>query len=78
MNIAAILRRDNNYNTLHSVLAGLGNASVHRLKHTRELLNGKPVIKIYQSLARLMGSDRSFAAYRLALENSESRTIPYL
>lgn len=78
MNVAAILRRDNNYNTLHSVLAGLGNASIHRLKHTRELLNGKPVIKTYQSLARLMGSDRSFAAYRLALENSENRTIPYL
>lgn len=78
MNVAAILRHDNNYNTLHSVLAGLGNASVHRLKHTRELLTGKPVNKTYQSLARLMGSDRSFAAYRLALENSEGRTIPYL
>jgi hypothetical protein len=78
MSIAAILRHSNNYNTLHAVLAGLGNASVHRLKHTRELLNGKAVNKVYLSLARLMGSDRSFAAYRLALENSEGRTIPYL
>lgn len=78
MDIAGILRKTNNYNTLHAVLAGLGNASVHRLKNTRELLNGKPVIKTYQSLARLMGNDRSFAAYRLALENSEGRTIPYL
>ncbi|CAO1630394.1 unnamed protein product [Sympodiomycopsis kandeliae] len=78
MNIAAILRHDNNYNTLQAVLAGLGNAAVHRLKQTRELLAGKPVNKTYQSLARLMGSDRSFAAYRLALENSDGRTIPYL
>jgi hypothetical protein len=78
MEIGGILRRTNNYNTLHAVLAGLGNASVHRLKATRETLNGKPVIKTFQSLARLMGSDRSFAAYRLALENSEGRTIPYL
>ncbi|UZJ53564.1 hypothetical protein CBS101457_002884 [Exobasidium rhododendri] len=78
MEIGGILRRTNNYNTLHAILAGLGNASIHRLKLTRELLNGKPVIKTYQSLARLMGSDRSFAAYRLALENSEGRTIPYL
>lgn len=78
MNIAAILRHDNNYNTLQAVLAGLGNASVHRLKNTRELLNGKPVNKTYLSLARLMGSDRSFSAYRLALANSHDRTIPYL
>lgn len=78
MNIAAILRHDNNYNTLQAVLAGLGNAAVHRLKYTREFLMGKPVNKTYQSLARLMGSDRSFAAYRLALENSDGRTIPYL
>lgn len=76
--IAGILRRINNYNTLHAVLAGLGNASIHRLRHTRELLNGKRVFKTYQSLTRLMGSDRSFAAYRLALDNSEGRTIPYL
>lgn len=78
MEVATILRKTNNYNTLHAILAGLGNASIHRLKHTRELLNGKPVMKQYQSLTRLMGSERSFAAYRLALENSESRTIPYL
>lgn len=78
MEVAGILRKINNYNTLHAVLAGLGQTSIHRLKLTRELLNGKPVIKTYQSLARLMGSDRSFAAYRMALENSQGRTIPYL
>lgn len=78
MSIAAILRHDNNYNTLQAVLAGLGNAAVHRLRMTRELVASKPVHKMYQSLTRLMGSDRSFAAYRLALENSDGRTIPYL
>ncbi|KDN39932.1 hypothetical protein K437DRAFT_194683 [Tilletiaria anomala UBC 951] len=78
MSIASILRRDNNYNTLQSVLAGLGNTSVHRLNQTRELINTKPVMKTYQSLTRLMKSDRSFAAYRLALENSTGRTIPFL
>ena len=78
MNIAAILRRDNNYNTLQSVLAGLGNTSIHRLNQTHEAVNNKAVIKAYQSLTRLMKSDRSFAAYRLALENSTGRTIPFL
>ncbi|CAO1627509.1 unnamed protein product [Parajaminaea phylloscopi] len=78
MTVAGILRHDNNYNTLQAVLAGLGNSAVHRLKTAHALNHGKPVIKSYQSLLRLMGSDRSFAAYRLALENSETRTIPYL
>lgn len=78
MNIAAILRHSNNYNTLQALLAGLGNSAVHRLKTAHSLIMGKPVNKAYQSLLRLMGSDRSFAAYRLALENSDGRTIPYL
>ena len=78
MSIASILRKDNNYNTLQSVLAGLGNTSVHRLAQTHELVANKPVHKVYQSLTRLMKSDRSFAAYRLALENSGERTIPFL
>ncbi|PWN23572.1 ras GEF [Microstroma glucosiphilum] len=78
MNIASILRHSNNYNTLQALLAGLNNASIHRLRSTREAMAGKSVSKVYQSLTRLMSSDRSFAAYRLALENSEGRTIPYL
>lgn len=76
-NIASILRHDNNYNTLQAVLAGLGNSAVHRLKTAQSMIN-KSVQKAYLSLLRLMGSDRSFAAYRLALENSDGRTIPYL
>lgn len=77
-NIASILRHDNNYGSLNSVLGGLSKTAVHRLKHTRELLKGKPVNKTYQSLVRLMSSERSNAAYRLALENSEGPTIPYV
>ncbi|EPQ27909.1 uncharacterized protein PFL1_04653 [Pseudozyma flocculosa PF-1] len=77
-NIASILRHDNNYGSLNSVLGGLSKTAVHRLKHTRELLKGKPVNKVHQSLVRLMSSERSNAAYRLALDNSEGATIPYV
>ncbi|GAC77304.1 ras1 guanine nucleotide exchange factor [Moesziomyces antarcticus T-34] len=77
-NIASILRHDNNYGSLNSVLGGLSKTAVHRLKHTRELLKGKAVNKAYQSLVRLMSNERSSAAYRLALENSEGPTIPYV
>ncbi|KAJ1021075.1 hypothetical protein NDA16_003861 [Ustilago loliicola] len=78
MNIASILRHDNNYGSLNSVLGGLSKTAVHRLKHTRELLKGKSVNKAYQSLVRLMSNERSSAAYRLALENSDGPTIPYV
>ncbi|KAN0064418.1 hypothetical protein ACQY0O_002616 [Thecaphora frezii] len=77
-NIASILRHDNNYGSLNSVLGGLSKTAVHRLKHTRELLKGRPINKTYQSLVRLMSSERSNAAYRLALENSEGPTVPYV
>ncbi|PWN47626.1 ras GEF [Violaceomyces palustris] len=77
-NIAAILRHSNNYSTLQSVLGGLSKTAIHRLRNTRELLKGKPVIKTYLSLVRLMANERSNAAYRLALENSEGPTIPYV
>ncbi len=77
-NIASILRHDNNYGSLNSVLGGLSKTAVHRLKQTRELLKGKPVNKSYQSLVRLMSNERSSAAYRLALENSDGHTIPYV
>ncbi|KAJ1023630.1 hypothetical protein NDA18_004617 [Ustilago nuda] len=78
MNIASILRHGNNYGSLNSVLGGLSKTAVHRLKHTRELLKGKSVNKAYQSLVRLMSNERSSAAYRLALENSDGPTIPYV
>lgn len=77
-NIASILRHDNNYGSLNSVLGGLSKTAVHRLKHTRELLKGKSVNKAYASLVRLMSNERSSAAYRLALENSDGPTIPYV
>ncbi|GAC94735.1 guanyl-nucleotide exchange factor [Pseudozyma hubeiensis SY62] len=77
-NIASILRHDNNYGSLNSVLGGLSKTAVHRLRQTRELLKGKAVNKAYQSLVRLMSNERSSAAYRLALENSDGPTIPYV
>lgn len=80
IDIAGVLRRTNNYNSLNAVIAALGNSATHRLKQTFELIQGKRIHKTYLSLSRLMCSDRSFAAYRLALENSdpEARKIPYL
>ncbi|KAI8150045.1 ras guanine nucleotide exchange factor domain-containing protein [Fennellomyces sp. T-0311] len=78
MSIAVELRNHNNYNSLMAVLAGLNSASVLRMKQTREAISDKKIYKQFQSLERLMSSDRSFSSYRLALKASEAPGIPYL
>ncbi|KAI7886138.1 ras GEF [Lichtheimia hyalospora FSU 10163] len=78
MSIAVELRNHNNYNSLMAVLAGLNSAPVLRLKQTREAMTDKKIYKQFQSLERLMSSDRSFSSYRLALKASEPPGVPYL
>ncbi|ORX55209.1 ras GEF [Hesseltinella vesiculosa] len=78
MMIAVELRDLNNYNTLMALLAGINNASILRLKHTQAAIEKRKIFKRFQSLERLMSSDRSFASYRLALKaSSRSPHIPY-
>lgn len=72
------LRNRNNYNTLMAVLAGINSAAVLRLRHTRDWVSVKKIYKQFQSLERLMSTDRSFGSYRLALKASEAPGIPYL
>lgn len=77
--VAVRLRMCNNYNTLQAVLAGINCTAVHRLRHTRALVQeNKELHKRFLSLARLMRADRASAAYRLALENSSGRIIPFI
>ncbi|KAJ5142744.1 uncharacterized protein N7515_001531, partial [Penicillium bovifimosum] len=77
MNIAGKLRRQNNYNSLGAVIAGINGTPVHRLTQTRDLV---PVLvqKEFMRLVILMGTQRSHFAYRLAWENSFSERIPFL
>lgn len=77
--VAVRLRMCNNYNTLQAVLAGLSCGAVHRLRHTRALAQeNKELHKRYLSLVRLMRTERASAAYRMALENSSGRIIPFI
>ncbi|KAI9013803.1 ras guanine nucleotide exchange factor domain-containing protein [Phycomyces nitens] len=78
MSIAVELRNHNNYNSLMAILAGINNAAVLRLRLTRESISSKKIFKQYQSLEKLMSTDRSFSSYRMALKASESPGIPYL
>lgn len=77
MRVARKLRELNNYNALGAFLAGIRGTAVHRLQATRELI--PPAVgKDWMKLEILMTHSRSFAAYRLAWDNSSSERIPYI
>ncbi|OJJ47772.1 hypothetical protein ASPZODRAFT_131338 [Penicilliopsis zonata CBS 506.65] len=77
MSIAQKLRRQNNYNSLGAVIAGINGTPVLRLSQTRELVP-PAVQKDFMRLVILMGTQKSHFAYRLAWENSFSERIPFL
>ena len=77
MVIAMKLRKMNNYNGLAAVLAGINSTAVHRLAQTRALVS-PDVLKQFARLQLLMGTQKSYFAYRLAWENSPLPRIPYI
>jgi hypothetical protein len=77
MVIALKLRKMNNYNGLAAVLAGINSTAVHRLAQTRALV-APDVHKQFARLELLMGTQKSYFAYRLAWENSPLPRIPYI
>ena len=78
MSIAVELRNLNNYNSLMAIMAGINSASVLRLRQTRQAIITKKIYKQFQSLERLMSTDKSFSSYRMALKASGAPGIPYL
>ncbi|KAL1992652.1 hypothetical protein VTN49DRAFT_4684 [Thermomyces lanuginosus] len=77
INIALRLRRQNNYNSLGAVVAGINGTPVQRLTQTKELVPPS-VQKEFMRLVILMGTQKSHFAYRLAWENSFGERIPFL
>lgn len=71
------LRRQNNYNSLGAVIAGINGTPVQRLGSTRDLIPPS-VQKEFMRLVILMGTQKSHFAYRLAWENSFGERIPFL
>lgn len=71
------LRRQNNYNSLGAVVAGINGTPVQRLTQTKELVPPS-VQKEFMRLVILMGTQKSHFAYRLAWENSFGERIPFL
>ena len=77
MSIALKLRQLNNYNGLAAILAGINGTAIHRLAQTRSLVPPE-VHKRFARLVILMGTQKSYFAYRLAWENSPLPRIPFI
>jgi hypothetical protein len=75
--LARRLREMNNYSSLGAILAALKSSPIHRLQSSRDLVD--PIDgRVWLKLDILMAPSRSYAAYRLAWQNSTSERIPYL
>ena len=79
LHVALELRRMSNFNSLMAILAALGSAAVHRLKHTRAR-TGPKVSGLWDVLTALMAHDGSYHAYRTALTAARRAPpfVPYL
>jgi len=79
INVGHALSKLGSYNALMALLASLGSAAVHRLKHTKAKLHPKLIAK-WEALAALMSHDGSYRSYRAALSMARRHPpfIPYL
>ncbi|ORY18775.1 ras guanine nucleotide exchange factor domain-containing protein [Clohesyomyces aquaticus] len=77
MMVARAVRKLNNYNALGAVLAGIKGTAVHRLLATRDLVP-QTTARDFMKLEILMGTQKSYSAYRLAWENTSMYRIPYI
>jgi hypothetical protein len=77
MRIARQVRKLNNYNALGAIVTGIKNTAVHRLLATRDLVP-QATTHDFLKLDILMGTQKSYFAYRLAWENSSGERIPYV
>ncbi|KAK0530369.1 hypothetical protein OC834_003347 [Tilletia horrida] len=77
LKVAVRIRSQNDYATLYCIIGALESQTIYRLGNTWHVVD-KDVLKSYQSLTKLMSPTKSYASYRLAIQNSGGRTIPHL
>ena len=75
--IAEQCRLMRNYNGVMTVIAGLQQTPIWRLKHSWGLLPAKSW-DMWESLTELMSSTENFGRYRRAIATAKSPAIPYL
>lgn len=80
MKVAYELRDVDDFHSLMGVLAGIEAQPVYRLEAIFDLVQQMDLVayRRYLSLKKLMSSQRSFSAYRLARQTAGSQCVPYL
>ena len=69
--------KNNNFNGLMGILAGLNTSAIRRLSKTWDLLSSK-IISIYDKLNDLMSDSSGFKAYRATLNSCQPPCVPFL
>ncbi|EFA82950.1 Ras guanine nucleotide exchange factor [Heterostelium album PN500] len=77
LDVAKILLKINNFNTLMSLVAGLNMTPVHRLKKTKKKLSSSASSTLAEC-ERIFSSKKSFKNYRDIITNTVPPCIPYL
>jgi len=75
--LCSYLKAIRNFNGVMAILAGLSNAAVARLKHTKAALPPK-IAKLSAELEEMMSSMSSFKNYRETVKNSAPPFIPFV
>ncbi|CAH7674344.1 ras guanine nucleotide exchange factor domain-containing protein [Phakopsora pachyrhizi] len=80
MKVAYELRDMDDFHSLMGVLAGIEAQPVYRLEATFEVVQqmDSQAYRRYLSLKKLMSSQKSFSAYRLARQTASAQCVPYL
>lgn len=71
------LRALNNFNSLLSVLSGMNNSAVYRMRRTMELVS-KPLMQHFDEICALMRPEKSYTTYREEIARLELPICPYL
>lgn len=67
----------NNYATLMSIVSGLGQSPVFRLRQTWGLVNPR-IRNLLEELRDLMSSEKNWAKYREVLRQASPPCVPFL
>jgi hypothetical protein len=79
IDICVALQQLQNYHSLSAIVSGLGNASILRLKHTKEALAKKSkAAKQFSELSDLCSMSGSFKNLRDAVNRGDPPKIPYI
>jgi len=79
LDILAVLRENNNFNSAQSILAGLNSSAVYRMSiswaHARK---DRGLVEVFEETTRILSSDGSYGKFRKTVKTINPPCIPYI